>query len=282
MKLRIMGTAAAEGIPAMYCNCGLCQKALALGGKNIRTRQQALIDGELLVDFGPETYAHLLAAGMNMAGIGHILVTHSDCDHLVADNFYSRRPGFAYAPRYDKIHVWASGAVCAKIASSVLREELEAGYVLESMEPYRTYLVGGHRVTGFPAVHMRPEDEARIYLIEKDGAALLYCLDTGILRDEIFYGWFAEHGTALGAIVFDCTKGDRPQDYYIHMGMEENKEMLERLIAVGAASCDTPCICTHFSHNCRATHEELVSAAQKYGFTVAYDGLETEIRPTNA
>ena len=51
MKIQYLGTAAAEGIPAIFCDCKTCQKARKLGGKEIRTRSQAIIDDRLLIDF---------------------------------------------------------------------------------------------------------------------------------------------------------------------------------------------------------------------------------------
>jgi len=34
MKVKILGTAAAEGWPALFCRCPACQRARKLGGKN--------------------------------------------------------------------------------------------------------------------------------------------------------------------------------------------------------------------------------------------------------
>lgn len=53
MKIRYLGTAAAEGWPALFCSCPICTKARAEGGRNLRTRTQAILDGELLLDFRP-------------------------------------------------------------------------------------------------------------------------------------------------------------------------------------------------------------------------------------
>ena len=33
MKITFLGTAAAEGIPALWCECPICQQAKELGGK---------------------------------------------------------------------------------------------------------------------------------------------------------------------------------------------------------------------------------------------------------
>ena len=55
MKLQYFGTAAAEGWPALFCGCDACRRAREAGGRNIRTRSQALIDDKLLIDFPADT-----------------------------------------------------------------------------------------------------------------------------------------------------------------------------------------------------------------------------------
>ena len=67
MKIRYLGTAAAEGWPALFCSCPICTKARAQGGKNLRTRTQAILDGELLLDFPPR---HLLPRPALQPGAG--------------------------------------------------------------------------------------------------------------------------------------------------------------------------------------------------------------------
>lgn len=48
MKIQYLGTAAAEGWPGIFCNCPVCREAVRRGGKNIRSRSQALVDDSLL------------------------------------------------------------------------------------------------------------------------------------------------------------------------------------------------------------------------------------------
>ena len=38
MKLKFLGTGAAEAIPALWCECELCQNAIRKGGKELRRR----------------------------------------------------------------------------------------------------------------------------------------------------------------------------------------------------------------------------------------------------
>ena len=51
MKLRYLGTAAAEGIPGVFCDCKVCREARTKKGRFIRTRSQLLLEDELLIDF---------------------------------------------------------------------------------------------------------------------------------------------------------------------------------------------------------------------------------------
>ena len=50
MKVTFLGTAAAEGFPAVFCNCRFCKEARVLGGKNLRTRSQSIVNDDLLID----------------------------------------------------------------------------------------------------------------------------------------------------------------------------------------------------------------------------------------
>lgn len=51
MKIKYLGTAAAEGVPGLFCNCPVCMHARLHKGRNIRTRSQAIVDDTLLIDF---------------------------------------------------------------------------------------------------------------------------------------------------------------------------------------------------------------------------------------
>ena len=68
-----MGTAAAEGFPAVFCRCKYCLEARRLGGKNIRTRSQSLVNDDLLIDFPPDAYSHFLSNGIEGDKIKYLL-----------------------------------------------------------------------------------------------------------------------------------------------------------------------------------------------------------------
>ena len=75
MKIAYLGTGAAEGIPAIFCSCPYCSGVRLRGGKEIRSRSQILIDGELSVEFPPDAFYHA-AAGARLNEIKYVLVTH--------------------------------------------------------------------------------------------------------------------------------------------------------------------------------------------------------------
>ena len=82
MKLQYLGTAAAEAIPAVFCNCEVCRKSRELGGRHLRTRSQALVNDDLLIDFPCDAYAHALRFGIDYSKIDHCIITHTHGDHL--------------------------------------------------------------------------------------------------------------------------------------------------------------------------------------------------------
>lgn len=82
MKIKYLGTGAFEGMPALFCGCEVCKRARAAGGKNIRSRSQALVNDELLLDFNADTCMHFQRYGLDLGKVRACLITHSHCDHL--------------------------------------------------------------------------------------------------------------------------------------------------------------------------------------------------------
>ncbi len=82
MKLKYLGTAAAEGIPGLFCNCRVCRNALSVRGREIKTRSQSLVDGKLLIDLPADTYMHVLNYGLDLREIHHCIITHNHSDHF--------------------------------------------------------------------------------------------------------------------------------------------------------------------------------------------------------
>ena len=98
MKLQYLGTAAAEGAPALFCRCEFCQYARKVGGREIRTRSGALLDDKIKLDFGPDSYKHMLDNGLDFSAIHSVLITHTHEDHFDIEDIALRRPTFAHLP----------------------------------------------------------------------------------------------------------------------------------------------------------------------------------------
>ena len=102
MKVTYLGTAAAEGFPALFCNCPACREAARLGGRNIRTRSQALINRDLLLDLPPDTYLHKLQNGLDLSEVRYLFVTHWHMDHFYPPELTVRRSWTSTAPPRQK------------------------------------------------------------------------------------------------------------------------------------------------------------------------------------
>lgn len=83
MLIRFLGTGAAEGIPAINCDCAHCTRARNEGGKLIRERNALLFSlpsYELLVDSPPDI--RTLINKYQITKLDGILATHSSYDHI--------------------------------------------------------------------------------------------------------------------------------------------------------------------------------------------------------
>ena len=282
MEILYMGTAADERIPAMFCHCELCQKSLRLGGKNIRTRAQALIDDTLLIDFGSDTYEHFIRAGKTLWDIQNVLLTHSHPDHLTLEVFSSRcHWQSAETTKYPTIKIYTSAGVIEKIwrvveARETGKKTIEKYWEFIPMEYFQPLQIDGYTITPLPARHALPE-QAFVFLIEKDGKTIFYGNDTGYF-DESIDEWLANNGKYIDLLSLDCTKGDVETPYYGHMSMNHGRAIADRFYKKGVINDKTKLYYTHFAHGCKMTHEELEKTAEeKYGFKVTYDGFRLEV-----
>ena len=280
MHLKYFGTAAAEGIPGMFCTCPVCRESKRLGGRNIRTRSQALVNGRLLIDFPPDTYDHMLRGGLDLPSITALLLTHAHQDHLYALDFENRKPGFAHVGDWDVRHTQPLRVYATATAMEFVRatdgDRLEERSVIELHEiaSYEPFLVDGFAVTAMTADHSAAAGPV-IYAIERAGEAMLYANDTGYFP-EATWDYLAGANLRFDYVSLDCTGMIRKDYRRGHMALPVNDEVRERLLAINCADGDTIFCAHHFSHNGGLTHDALAKEAERIGFLASYDGMEIE------
>lgn len=275
MNFKYLGTAAAEGWPSIFCTCESCKKAMR-GGRNIRTRSQAVIDGRLLIDFPADTYLHVLHNGLDLAKISSCLITHNHSDHLYAADLGMRREGFADLPSDRPFTVYATEPAGREVQQMIdlfhLGEQNRVLY--RRVTPFVPFLVDRYVVTPLKADH-DPQCDPVFYMISDGAKKILYAHDTGYFPDET-WDCLKGSGVYLDFVSLDCTFGVR-EFRHGHMGLAANREVKERLLKMGVANDKTIFCINHFSHNSGKIYDELIPIAKESGFFVSYDGMEIDI-----
>lgn len=267
MKIRYLGTAAAEGFPAIFCNCVYCKKARELGGKNIRTRSQAIINDDLLIDFPADTYNHFLSNGILGDRIKYLFITHSHLDHLHPDDFEMRHGNYAHDMSVPILQVYCSKGAYNKINSTI--EKLN-GFELNLIKAYDKIILDGYEVIALPARHYAG-DEALFYIIKGD-KTVLYAHDTGFFYEEVFE-YFEKERIYFDFISLDCTYGPLcVADDKGHMGIENIQRLTKRLYSINAIDDNTVKYMNHFSHNANPIQDELEKLVADTDFNISYDG----------
>lgn len=272
MKIKYLGTAAYEGVPAMFCQCRVCKKAQALGGRNLRSRSQALINGELLIEFNADTVWHWQKYGFDWERICGILVTHSHCDHLYPDDIEIAAEGYSHAHR--KLNFYSAKSGYDKIRA--VTDKTNGGAEVALVEAGVRFSVGG-RYSVLPLWANHDQSASPVfYSVACGGKKLLYAHDTGVFPER---SWeLLKQEGRFDLVSLDCTGclalgGDWVDG---HMSFGTNVKTVERMRKEGMIDGNTVVVLNHFSHNGGQVYDEMLEEAEKHRFVVSYDGLEIE------
>ena len=279
MKISFLGTAAAEGVPAEFCDCENCINIRALGEKEYRTRSQVAIDGELLIDFPPESYSHSLRFGVMLSRIKYLLVTHSHMDHFYAHDFVLRGYKYANITQVPRLEIYGNGEVEKVFGECTAREmkpEVAPNIRFNKISSFSVFTAGKYKIIAIPARHGNAE-EALLYYVESDGKGYLHLYDTGIISDEAA-DFLAQNNAKADIVALDCTFGPNSGgDSARHMGIGDNMLVKDKLLSRQIIDGNAKIVITHFSHNCNPTRENLKKLEEKYGVTAAYDGYTVDV-----
>ena len=271
MDFLYLGTGAAEGIPALFCECDVCAHAQRAGGKNLRLRSGALVDERIMIDFPPDTLSVKHRLGLNLAKVEHIFFTHSHLDHLAAGELCYRAANYCVGRQNPiKLHLHGNEKVLDVIRKMFLfdMDKVADCVQLHPVEAFVPVEAGGITFTPLPANHDKREP-CMLYLLEKGDARLLYANDTGALPEQTIQ-FLA--GKRLSVVSLDCTMGMR-QHSGGHMGLPDNLLIKQRLMAQGSADECTQFIAHHISHNDNVSYDSFAERAAGTGFVCSYDGM---------
>jgi len=268
---KILGTAAAEGWPALGCICDACREAWRLGGKNVRRRAAYQLGETIHVDFGPDSYAQMLEFGLHYERLEHLLMTHSHADHLLPSDLAYRHRGYSVLPEDAMMTIHGNAHVEARIRSN----DLPLEDCFARFEPVRLFepvaLSEGVTATAILADHAGAE-EAVNWVLQREGRTFLQGNDTGWWPEPT---WEFMATQTLDVALIECTYGPNPGGEH-HLGAANVLEVRDELSKLGAITADTRVVVTHFSHNSGWLHEQYEEFFGPEGIEVAYDGMEIE------
>jgi phosphoribosyl 1,2-cyclic phosphate phosphodiesterase len=279
MKLQLLGTGSSEGFPGLFCACEACRRATAAGGRNLKTRADALLEDRVLLDLSPDLLAQKQRFGLDLALVDTLVVTHSHEDHFDPYSLMLRlkeRVAIACEGGNGRLEVYGNARVL-EMAQRVVSEEYPAARLgLHPVRAFEPFEVQGLRFFPLRANH-KPNEEALFYAVRKGGQALLYATDTGLLPEQD-YAALQGLGWQFDAVVLDCTRGPISGGAQGgHMGLPEDIEVRRRLEEVGCTHPGTRWVLHHLSHSGGATYDELQAQVGPLGFEVAWDGMILEL-----
>lgn len=268
MIVKLLGTGAADGIPAMFGDCRLSRIAREQGGKDYRTRCGALIDGHLKLDLPPDTFSQMQREGLCANDWSALIFTHADADH------------FAVKELQYALHPFTQNLMApfAIFANQHIIDEIDFHYphwpfevhFTKSFVPFRH---GEYEITPIAANHSRGEDCHN--LIVSDGSAtFLYATDTGLWEPPT---WEFLEGCRLDGLVIECTNGRINSDYWGHLSLETCVWTVNQLRERGILRPDAKVVTTHHSAKGDMSHAELEDALRPHGIVPGYDGIEFEV-----
>lgn len=249
-------------------------RAMNAGGRNVRTRSQAVINDDFLIDFPTDTYDHMLKNKLDLSNVEYVFFTHSHVDHCTPIDLEMRRSVLAHNMTKKHLTLYGSERVKKRVCgvTDVLGNDLY-DISFENIEYYKTYECGRYRVTPLKAFHVTQDD--MVFIVESEGKTLLYLHDTGPLYDEAI-DYLVKNKVRADLVSYDCTFASRP-GVGGHLGLDTASALRDKFISLGIIDEKTVNVLNHYSHNGQAIYDDFVPIAAEKGFIVSYDGMTVEI-----
>lgn len=268
MRVHLLGTGGAEGIPGFYADSRVSQYAVQHGGKDVRTRTAALVDGHLKLDLPPDTHCQLVRDGLTARDWSALIFTHSHEDHFAPSEIQYAL--FPFTPHEALPYtIYGNERVCELIWQRYPDWPLD----IVTTHSFESFPHGEYVITPIHARHKEDEDSHNI-LIHDGQRCFLYGTDTGIWPPET---WEFLANKRIDLLVLECGEGFSATPYHGHLDVHDCIRVVNRLRDMGVLTPEAPVVTTHHGHMGDGLHHELEAALNPFGITVGYDGLVVEI-----
>ena len=262
----------------MFCGCRICENARRLGGHDIRNRSMAVLNHELCIDLPCDARSSFLEYRHDARKIRYVIVTHNHYDHFMAENLLTRPEGFR------PVELFVSRESGRELAEKC--EKLRASQGEKSMrpvicpavhfvEPFCPVEFAGYSIFPLPANHA-PQLGALNYAITTQGKAILWLHDTGFPFEKTLRA-LENLKIYFDLVSMDCSLETGTLPGKDHMDILQCARTAEKLRSMKCADDNTVFCLSHIGHLVNRTHEELQQEANKFGFQVAYDGMEINL-----
>lgn len=254
IRVQFLGTGAAEGIPAMQCDCEHCRRARQEGGKLRRERSCILLylpSYTLLVDAPPNIKSILGYYGIN--NIDGIFISHEHYDHA------GGLKEFAY---------WGKDIDLFTVASTYEGLEREGAFretkkhlVNQEFRPGMAFHFDGFFLVPFAVKHSVPCFGLAVF---QQGVKLIYTSDTSSVFSH--YAYTLMEGADL--LIVNTPGFEEAQADHIN---------IVEAVALKHQVNAKKLVLTHFNHY-NKPHDKLEEfAAGQADVIIAYDGMDIVI-----
>jgi len=268
MQIRLLGTGASDGIPAFFSDSIVSEYARKHGGKDVRSRAAALIDGQIKIDLGPDTYLQCVQNGLDPQDWTALIFTHSHEDHFAVSELQYGLIPFT-TREYLEYPIYCNATIRASIRGRYPQWPLE----IKETQSYLSFEHLDYTITPFAANHKDDEDSQNL-IFQREGKTLIYATDTGVYPERTFE--FLQR-FSVDLLVIECTDGFHPSGYHGHLSIESCAKVVGRLRKQGTLPKGSRIITTHHGHAGGATHEQLMEALAPHGMEPGFDGMVIEV-----
>lgn len=274
MKVTVLGTGAADGVPQPFCGCDTCSYARSTG--EVRSAGGVLLDDTVLIDAPPALGATAARAGVTLAAVDTVLVTHSHPDHWDPSFLLYRewhpiaaaRPLSVVGP----VDVIDSAKQWLPPRSSVQLQSVTAGDHFRTAGSYDVQVLASSHGNGTD----RCADLAVLFDVTgPDGSRLLYASDTGELPAEVVD---AVRGAQFDVVLLELTFGADGPTTAGHLDHHSFTAALATLREVDAITANSTVVAVHIGHHNPPT-PALEAFLRSVGARCVPEGRTWEVSP---